>query len=138
MDIPEDSIERGKELRTTLGGSPSPRSPGNAAGLDLVPELEDYVLGINFGTIWSRPELDPKTRCGLVLSMLTAQGGKEPQIRAYVGYALNAGWTKEEITEIFVQAIPYLGLPSAFNGLRAASEVFKERGLLDDPPPLRG
>ena len=128
MDISEASLERGRRVRQALGNSPSPRSASNSAAFDLVPELEEYALGVNFGEIWSRPQLDAKTRCGLTLAMLTALG-LEPQIKSYVGYALNVGWSPEEIAEVFVQAVSYCGLPKALNGLRAAGDVFQERGL---------
>ena len=53
----------------------------------------------------------------------------EAQIKSYVGYALNAGWSAQEVAEMFVQCISYVGLPRALNGLRVAGEVFAERGL---------
>ena len=128
MEISEESKERGRKVRQVLSNSASPRSASNSAGFDLVPELEDYALGINFGEIWSRPQLDIKTRCGITLAALTALG-VEAQIKSYVGYSLNAGWSPEEVCEVFVQCISYCGLPRALNGLRVAGEVFSERGL---------
>ena len=128
MIISEDSKEKGRRVRQVLSQSASPRSASNSAGFDLVPELEDYALGINFGEIWSREQLDIKTRCAVTIGMLTALG-VEPQIKSYVGYSLNAGWTPEEVAEMFVQCISYVGLPRALNGLRCAGEVFAERGI---------
>ena len=128
MNIPEESKEKGRAVRRVLSGNASARSASNSAGFDLVPGLEDYALGVNFGEIWSRPQLDVKTRCGITIAALTALGA-EPQIKSYVGYALNAGWTPEEVLEIFVQCISYCGLPRVLNGLRAAGEVFQERGV---------
>ena len=128
MDISEASKERGRQVRQVLSNSTSPRSASNSAGFDLVPGLEEYALGINFGEIWSRPQLDIKMRCAITLSALTALG-VEPQIKSYVGYALNAGWTSEEVCEVFVQCISYCGLPKVLNGLRMAGEVFAERGI---------
>ncbi len=131
MEISESQKERGRQVRQVLSKSSSPRSASNSAGFDLVPELEDYALGINFGELWSRPVLDIKTRCGIVMAMLVAQG-LEPQLKSYVGYSLNAGWTPAEICEVFVQSISYCGMPRALNGLKAAGEVFKERGVTVD------
>jgi 4-carboxymuconolactone decarboxylase len=128
MNIPEENKEKGRQVREVLSGSPSPRSASNSAGFDLVPGLEDYALGINFGEIWSRPALDVKTRCAITIGALTALG-VEAQIKSYVGYALNAGWSPEEVTEMFVQCISYCGLPRSLNGLKVAGEVFAERGI---------
>ncbi|MCH8848781.1 MAG: carboxymuconolactone decarboxylase family protein [Chloroflexi bacterium] len=128
MHISEESKEAGRRVRTAISGAPTTRSSSNAAAFDLVPGLEDYVLGSVFGDLWGREQLDVKTRCGLTLAMLAVLGN-DPQVRTYVGYALNVGWTPEEIAEIFVHSIPYGGLPPAVNALRIATEVFKERGV---------
>ncbi len=61
-------------MREVLTGSAGVRSASNSAGFDLVPGLEEYALGVNFGEIWSRPQLDVKTRCGITLAALTALG----------------------------------------------------------------
>ena len=124
----EESKERGRAVRKAISGSEGSRSTGNAAGLDMVPGLEDFVIGYNFGEIWSRELLDLRTRCMIVLGMLTAMG-RTPQVTAYTRYALHLGITPEEIAEVLLQAVPYAGLPAAFNGMQAASDVFKEQGV---------
>ena len=128
MNISEESKEKGRQVRQILSKSASPRSASNSAGFDLVPDLEEFALGINFGEIWSRPQLDIKTRCAITIGALTGLG-VEAQIKSYVGYALNAGFEPEEVLEMFVQCISYCGLPRALNGLKMAGEVFSERGI---------
>ena len=115
-------------MRKAISGSEGSRSTGNAAGLDMIPGLEELVIGFNFGEIWSRERIDLKTRCMIVLGMLTAMG-RIPQVVAYTRYALHLGISPEEIAEVLLQAVPYAGLPAAFNGLQAASDVFKEQGI---------
>lgn len=128
MHISEESKEAGRQVRMALGGAPSTRSGSNAAAFDLVPGLEEFVLGAVFGDLWGREQLDVKTRCTLTLAMLAVLG-HGPQVRTYIGYALNVGWTPQEVAEIFVHSIPYGGVPPAVNALGIASEVFKERGV---------
>ena len=124
----EESKARGRAVRKAISGSEGSRSTGNAAGLDMVPGLEDFVIGYNFGEIWSRERIDLRTRCMIVLGMMTALG-RTPQVGAYTRYALHLGIAPEEIAEVFLQAIPYAGLPAAFNAMQAASDVFKEQGV---------
>ena len=128
----EESRARGRAVRKAISGSEGSRSTGNAAGLDMVPGLEDFVIGFNFGEIWSRDKIDLKTRCMIVLGMLTAMG-RTPQVTAYTRYALHLGITPEEISEVFLQVIPYAGLPAAFNGMQAASDVYAEQGISVNP-----
>jgi alkylhydroperoxidase/carboxymuconolactone decarboxylase family protein YurZ len=124
----EESKQRGRRVRKAISGSEGSRSTGNAAGLDMIEGLEDFVIGFNFGEIWARDQLDLKTRCMVVLGMLTAMG-RTPQVTAYTRYALHLGITPEEIAEVLLQAVPYAGLPAAFNGMQAASDVFAEQGV---------
>jgi 4-carboxymuconolactone decarboxylase len=125
MIISEESLEKGRKVRQVLSNNTSPVSASNSGAFAVVPDLENYALGINFGEIWSREQLDIKTRVAVTLGALTALG-VEPQIKSYVGYALSAGWSAPEIAEMFVQSISYVGLPRALNGLRVAGEVFAE------------
>ena len=124
----EESKARGRAVRKAISGSEGSRSTGNAAGLDMIPGLEEFVIGYNFGEIWSRERLDLRTRCMIVLGMCTAMG-RTPQVAAYTRYALHLGITPEEVAEVLLQAVPYAGLPAAFNGMQAASDIFKEQGV---------
>jgi 4-carboxymuconolactone decarboxylase len=127
MNISEASKQRGREVRKALGGTPDPGNPTSTIAYELVPDLQDYMLGAVFGDIWGRPQLDLKTRAVVTLASLATQG-REPQLRAHINYALNLGWTQEEIAEMFVHVMVYAGAPSALNALRVAGEVFKARG----------
>jgi len=129
----EESKARGRKVRMAISGSEGSRSTGNAAGLDMIAGLEEFVIGFNFGEIWSREIIDLKTRCMIVLGMLTAMG-RTPQVTAYTRYALHLGITPEEIAEVLLQVVPYAGLPAAFNGMQAASDVFAEKGVTVSSP----
>ena len=63
--------------------------------------------------------------------------GKEPQLKGHIGYALNLGWTKEELGEMFMHLVFYAGLPSTLNALSVARTVFEERGLMTTVPVRR-
>ncbi|MEX2431143.1 MAG: carboxymuconolactone decarboxylase family protein [Dehalococcoidia bacterium] len=126
MDISEASKERGRQVRVALNGTPAARNPATGPAYDLVPDLEDYLMGAVFGEIWGRPQLDLKTRSVVTMSVLAAQG-HEPQLRQHIGYALNLGWTQGEIAEMFLHVLPYAGAPATLNALRVAGEVFKAR-----------
>ncbi|MEX2599539.1 MAG: carboxymuconolactone decarboxylase family protein, partial [Dehalococcoidia bacterium] len=126
MDISEASKERGRQVRVALNGSPVARNAATSPAFDLVPDMEDYLLGAIFGEVWSRPQLELKTRSVITMAILAAQG-QEPQLKVHIGYALNLGWTEEEISEMFLHVMPYAGAPAALNALRVASDVFKAR-----------
>lgn len=122
----QERYERGRKRRLELLG---PKVAEHVKYLEeLAPDLERMVMENLFGDIFLRPGLDARTRSLCTLSVLAAQG-RETQIRAHIGGALNIGATKEEIVETLFQLLFYAGLPAASSGLKIASEVFKERGI---------
>ena len=94
---------------------------------DIAPDFAKYLIEFPFGDIYSRPQLDLKTREMGVVAALTALGNAAPQLKVHVHGALNVGCTREEVVEIIMQMAVYAGFPTALNGLFAAKEVFAER-----------
>jgi 4-carboxymuconolactone decarboxylase len=128
MGMSEDSLQKGRDIRTALTGSPNPVTAATGPAFEQVPDLSDLVLGVVFGEVWGRPGLDLKTRSAVTMAILVAHG-KEPQLRGHIGYALTLGWSPAEIKEMFIHTFPYSGLPGVLDALRIAGEVFKERGV---------
>jgi 4-carboxymuconolactone decarboxylase len=88
------------------------------------PQMADYIVEFVFGDVFSRPQLDLKTRELITVAALTAMGTAPAQLRAHIYGALNAGCTRQEISEAIAQMCVYAGFPAALNGLQAASDVF--------------
>jgi 4-carboxymuconolactone decarboxylase len=86
------------------------------------------------GDIYSRPQLDLKSREIGVVAALTALGNAQPQLKVHINGALNVGCTRDEVVEIIMQMAVYAGFPAALNGLFAAKEVFAEREIAASPP----
>lgn len=94
-----------------------------AALQDVSPELAQYTIEFPFGDIYSRPNLDLKSREIATVAALTALG-KLPQLNVHIHGALNVGCTQEEIKEVILQMAVYAGFPAAINGMLVAKEVF--------------
>jgi 4-carboxymuconolactone decarboxylase len=127
MTTADDRMRRGMEMLERLTGEP-PKSD-DMPEYELVPGMSDWVTASLFGDVWGRPTLETKIRSIATMSALTVLG-REPQVKFHVEYALNLGWTKEEIAELFFHLAFYGGLPAALNALGVAQQVFEERGLL--------
>jgi 4-carboxymuconolactone decarboxylase len=104
--------ERAIEIRTTWA--------------KLSPDFAHFVTSFLAGEIWSRPELDLKTRSLVTIAGLTALG-RPNGLRLNIEMALNNGARREEILETLLQMAPYAGFPACWEGLAIADEVFKER-----------
>lgn len=100
------------------------------AGEDIVAPLGDlgrYVIEFAFGDIYSRPGLSLRDRELATVAMLTALGGREPQLRVHIGAALNVGLSAQEIEEVIIQTVPYAGFPTAINAMNLLHSVLRER-----------
>jgi 4-carboxymuconolactone decarboxylase len=93
---------------------------------DIAPDFAKYLIEFPFGDIYSRPQLDLKSREIGVVAALTALGNAAPQLKVHIHGALNVGCTREEVVEIIMQMAVYAGFPAALNGLAVAKEVFAE------------
>jgi 4-carboxymuconolactone decarboxylase len=98
---------------------------------DIAPDFARYLIEFPFGDIYSRPQLDLKSREIGVVAALTAMGNAAPQLKVHIHGALNVGCSHEEVVEIIMQMAVYAGFPAALNGLFAAKEVFAERALAE-------
>ncbi|HPU50762.1 MAG TPA: 4-carboxymuconolactone decarboxylase [Burkholderiaceae bacterium] len=115
-----------KVRREVLGAEYVDKSIASAD--DFNRPMQELVTEYCWGEIWNRPGLDRKTRSIINLSMLTALN-RPHEIKLHVLGAINNGLTKAEISEVFLQAAIYCGVPAAIDSFRVAREVFAEKGL---------
>lgn len=92
----------------------------------LSPDLTRYIMEFAFNDIYRRPGLDLRSREIATIAALTALGNAPQQLKVHTICALNAGVTKEEITEIILQMALYAGFPAAINAMQAVNEAFDE------------
>ena len=99
------------------------------AGFDkLFPTMSKDMMEMWFGRTFNREGLDAKTRLFLTLAALTVLGAQaEPQIKATVRHALEAGATEREIAEVIWQMSMFGGLPAMQKALEMAQAVFAEK-----------
>jgi len=67
-----------------------------------------------------------KTRSLLTLTVL-ATLGNEQELKLHVQGALNLGHEPDDIVELFIHLMPYIGVPRVVGAMRLAGQVFRER-----------
>ena len=97
--------------------------------VDIAPDLSRFIVEFPYSEIYTRDEVDLKTRELCTIAALTSIG-TIPQLKDHINAALAVGNTPSEIVEIIMQMSAYAGFPKAINGIMAAKEVFKEKNLL--------
>ncbi len=113
---PERRARGAQKIGEILGQTPEQveRSLG-----DVAPQLATYVLETIYGEIYQNPVLDSRTRQIVTVAALATLGTAAPQLGA-----LRCGVTREELVEIMMQLVPYVGVAAAINAVAACREVF--------------
>ena len=88
-------------------------------------KFRDLTTETIFGTLWTRPGLDLKTRT-LICVVSDTTTGRAPELALHVRMALRQGWTEEELVEVMLHLLGYVGAPLVREALLTATEVFKE------------
>ncbi|MBQ2666035.1 carboxymuconolactone decarboxylase family protein [Methanobrevibacter sp.] len=96
---------------------------------DIAPDLSRFVIEFPYSEIYTREELDLKTREICTVAALTVLG-TVAQLKDHINAALNVGNSPREIVEIIMQMSAYCGFPKSINAMVAAKEVFAQRELL--------
>jgi 4-carboxymuconolactone decarboxylase len=89
--------------------------------------LQELVTEYCWGAVWGRPGLPKRMRSMLNLAMLTALN-RPHELKLHVRGALKNGVSREEISEVLLQAAIYCGVPAAVDAFRTAREALKEAG----------
>jgi len=120
----KERLERGKQIRAAVLGSAhvartaKNRTPFNA-------EFQDFLMEYAWGSIWSRPGLDHKTRSQITIAMLVAMGRLE-ELKLHIRATANTGVSRDEVKEIMMHAAIYAGVPAAFGAFQLAAQIFAD------------
>jgi 4-carboxymuconolactone decarboxylase len=121
-----DMFQKGLELRRVVLGEAHVERSLNAAQSDpFVMPIQQLATEYGWGAVWGRPGLPRKTRSFLSMAFLAAMG-KHTEFRTHVRGAVNNGATREEISEVIIQAALYCGMPVGLECFRLAKEALDE------------
>ncbi len=123
----KELFEKGLKVRREVLGAEYVDASLKSADSFNMP-MQELTTQYGWGDIWNRPGLDRRTRSFLNLAMMTALN-RPHELKLHIRGAINNGLTKEEISEVFLQAAIYCGIPAAMDSFRVAKEVFKEMGI---------
>lgn len=96
-----------------------------ASTTDLTADFQHMITEYAWGTIWTRPGLDRRSRSMITLTALVARGHHE-ELAMHLRAAIRNGLTHDEIKELLMQTAIYCGVPDANTAFRIASGVLSE------------
>lgn len=119
-----DPFGAGEEVRrAVLGDEHVDRS--NASATDFTREFQELITRCAWGTVWTRPGLDRRTRRLLALAMMAALGRWE-EFRVHVRAGLRHELEPCDLKEVLLQAAIYAGVPAANTAFQIANEEIEK------------
>jgi len=109
--------------RAVLGDAHVDRAIANTTPLTAA--FQDFITRYAWGSVWTRPELDRRTRSCITLAVLCALG-REEELAMHVRAAVRNGLREEEIAEVLLHTAVYAGVPAANAALKIAQRVLAE------------
>ena len=121
----KELYEKGQQVRREVLGDKYVDDAAKTT-TDFNRPFQELIAEYVWGTLWSRPGLDRRTRALINLAVLTALGRTE-EIKIYLNAAPNIGVTRDDVQEVLMQTAVYCGIPAALDGFRLAQQVFNEQ-----------
>jgi 3-oxoadipate enol-lactonase/4-carboxymuconolactone decarboxylase len=119
-----DSLQAGFEVRRAVLGD-AHVDKAIAGTTEFTKEFQELITRYAWGTIWSRPELDRRTRRLLALA-LTASLGRWEEFALHVRAGLASELELCDLKEVLLQTAVYAGAPAANTGFQIAAERMKK------------
>lgn len=129
--VPVEPRHATQAAAPVAAASPGPARPGSVAPPKMqanAPALADDTDDVLFGDVWRRPELAPRDRSLVTVSVLITTG-RTGQLKGHLGRALDNGVRPQEISAVVGHLAFYAGWPSAVSALDVVDEVFTVRGV---------
>lgn len=116
-----DPYENGMRVRReVLGDAHVDRAVARTTAFTT--DFQELITRYAWGSVWSRPGLDRRSRSVAVLTALIALGHWD-ELPMHVRAARTNGLSLEEIAEVILQAGVYCGVPAANHAFAVAQEV---------------
>jgi 3-oxoadipate enol-lactonase/4-carboxymuconolactone decarboxylase len=120
-----DPLQAGFEVRRAVLGD-THVDKAIAATTEFTREFQELITRYAWGTIWTRPELDHRTRRLLVLA-ITASLGRWEEFALHVRAGLASELELSDLKEVLLQTAVYAGVPAANTGFQMTAEQIKEQ-----------
>lgn len=118
----DDVFQRGLAVRKAVLGDEHVDNALANATIDA--EFQRFITETAWGSVWSRPGLDVKTRHLITLALVAALGHHE-ELAMHVRATKRTGVTESELSELFLQVAIYAGLPAANSGFAVAKRELR-------------
>jgi 4-carboxymuconolactone decarboxylase len=106
--------------REVLGDAHVDRATEAATGFSA--DFQEFITRYAWGSVWTRPGLERRTRSCLTIAMLAALGHHN-ELALHVRAGLRVGLTPDDIREVLMQVAVYAGVPAANSAFAVAQRT---------------
>lgn len=122
----ESRYDLGMNVRKeVLGNEHVERAQARITEFDA--DFQRFITETAWGSVWSRPDLDRRTRSLVTIAILAALGREELALHLHASQ--NIGVDPQEIAEVLLHVAVYAGVPAANTAFSLAKKEF------DKPAP---
>ena len=119
----DDRYETGARVRREVLGDDHVDHATAATGIDA--DFQRWLTEAAWGSLWSRDDLDRRTRSCITIAVLTALRA-ERELGLHVRAARRNGLSDAEIAEVIMHTAAYAGIPAANSAMTVAKEVLDQ------------
>lgn len=116
-----------KTRKEVLGSEHVEQAQARMTAFDA--DFQHFITETAWGAVWSRPDLDRRTRSLVTIAILAALGREE--LALHLRASQNIGVDPHEIAEVFLHVAVYAGVPAANSAFAVARQVLNQ--LTPDP-----
>ena len=121
MSDDSSRLDEGMRVRReVLGDAHVDRALARQNELDA--PFQKFITELVWGSVWTRPDLDRRTRSLITIGILAALGRRE-ELELHLRATRNTGATLEEIREVLLHVAVYAGVPAANSAIATAKSV---------------
>jgi 4-carboxymuconolactone decarboxylase len=122
----DSRYQAGMNVRTeVLGAEHVARAQARQTPLDA--DFQRWITESAWGGVWTRPDLDRRTRSLVTIALLAGLGRAE-ELELHFRASKNIGVDPKEIAEVLMHVAVYAGVPAANRAFALA------KSILDAPP----
>ena len=109
--------------KEVLGSDYVEQSLAHATEFDR--DFQRFITEMAWGSVWSRPDLDKRTRSLVTIAILAALGRDE--LALHLRASQNIGVDPHEIAEVLMHVAVYAGVPAANAAFAKAKSILSEQ-----------
>src|SRR5919204_6319317 len=119
----ESRFESGMKVRKEVHGNEYVEQ-ALARTTEFDADFQRFITEMAWGSLWTRPDLDRRTRSLVTIAILAALGREELALHLHA--SRNIGVNPHEIAEVLLHVAIYAGVPAANSAFSLAKKEFDQ------------